>query len=121
MTVPHGMADDHWIEFIWAKNQDGDFIAGAQLTPADKPELSFALPEGTTAVTGLEFCNQHGASLPSSPLPRGPHFRGFLFVRPLARDSGVTPFHERCSEGNCRGACCHVPLARVRSGSTCPC
>mmetsp|Transcript_1908 Transcript_1908/g.2768 ORF Transcript_1908/g.2768 Transcript_1908/m.2768 type:complete len:115 (-) Transcript_1908:355-699(-) len=60
VSVPHGMADDHWIEYVWAKNQDGAVIAVIKLTATDEPKLSFAVPEGTTSVTGFEACNQHG-------------------------------------------------------------
>mmetsp|Transcript_15608 Transcript_15608/g.36313 ORF Transcript_15608/g.36313 Transcript_15608/m.36313 type:complete len:591 (-) Transcript_15608:510-2282(-) len=58
VSVPHGMADDHWIEYVWAKNQDGAVIAVIKLTATDEPKLSFAVPEGTTSVTGFEACNQ---------------------------------------------------------------
>jgi len=61
VSVPHGMADDHWIEYVWAKNQDGVVIAVVKLTPTDSPSLTFDVPEGTTAITGLESCNLHGS------------------------------------------------------------
>ena len=55
-----GMAEDHWIEYIWAKNEAGDIVAAVKLAFTDKPELSFDLPAGATAITGFESCNKHG-------------------------------------------------------------
>ena len=58
IVVPHGMAEDHFIEFVWAKNQDGAVVAAVKLTCTDKPELSFDLPEGTSSIVGFESCNK---------------------------------------------------------------
>ena len=55
--VPHGMADDHWIEYIWAKNQDGAVIAIIKLAATDSPTLEFDVPDGTTSITAFEMCN----------------------------------------------------------------
>jgi len=54
------MADDHFIEYIWAKDASGAVIAAVKLTAADSPTLSFALPAGCAEVTGFEWCNKHG-------------------------------------------------------------
>jgi desulfoferrodoxin-like iron-binding protein len=62
ITVPHGMSEEHFIEYIWAKNQDGDLIHAVKLTPADTPQTSFSAPDGTTSVTALESCNLHGTA-----------------------------------------------------------
>uniref|UniRef100_A0A7S2S515 Desulfoferrodoxin ferrous iron-binding domain-containing protein n=1 Tax=Rhizochromulina marina TaxID=1034831 RepID=A0A7S2S515_9STRA len=60
VTVPHGMAGDHWIQFIWAKNQEGEVIAAVKLTPEDQPTLAFDVPAGTASITAFESCNLHG-------------------------------------------------------------
>jgi desulfoferrodoxin (superoxide reductase-like protein) len=61
VTVPHGMAADHWIEYVWAKDSaSGQVVAGAQLGPEDAPRLTFAVPQGGGAITGFQACNLHG-------------------------------------------------------------
>lgn len=54
------MAEDHFIELIWAKNEAGAVVASVKLGPNDKPELTFPVPEGTTTLTAFEYCNKHG-------------------------------------------------------------
>jgi superoxide reductase len=54
------MDPDHWIEFLWAKDQTGALVAGVNLASTDKPELTFDIPSGATAITAFEFCNKHG-------------------------------------------------------------
>jgi len=57
-----GMADDHFIEYVWAKDSaSGATVAAVKLTATDSPSLSFALPAGCAAITGFEWCNKHGA------------------------------------------------------------
>ena len=69
VSVPHGMAEDHFITYMWAKDAvSGQMLAGAQLGPEDAPELVFDLPpsqEGvagvaSASVVGYAACNQHG-------------------------------------------------------------
>ena len=68
VTVAHGMAPEHFIEFIWAKDQAGAVVAAVQLTAADAPALTFDLPAGCTSVTAFESCNLHGVWT-SEPVP----------------------------------------------------
>jgi len=61
VTVPHGMAAEHFIQYIWAKDSSsGDVIAGEELKPDDEPKLTFEVPSGTKSITAFESCNQHG-------------------------------------------------------------
>ena len=60
VSMPHGMAADHFIEYIWAKNAAGEVLAGVKLTADDKPELTFAVPAGTETITAFEACSLHG-------------------------------------------------------------
>ena len=60
VTVPHSMDAEHFIELIWAKDQDGRVVAAKQLAPGDAPSLTFTAPAGTTSVTAFESCNLHG-------------------------------------------------------------
>ena len=46
IVVPHSMEDDHWIQYIWAKDAAGAIVAGKKLAPSDKPELTFTTPTG---------------------------------------------------------------------------
>ena len=57
VTVPHGMEADHFIELIWVLDQDFKPVAAARLAPGMSPQLNFAPPKGTTAVTAFESCN----------------------------------------------------------------
>ena len=68
VTVPHGMAADHWIEYIWAKDASGAVLASVKLSPEDTPSLTFAVPAGAGAITGFEACNMHGvwSSVPTA-------------------------------------------------------
>jgi desulfoferrodoxin-like iron-binding protein len=68
VSVPHGMAADHFIEYIWAKNAAGEVFASVKLTAEDKPELTFAVPEGVGSFTAFEACNMHGVWT-SDPTP----------------------------------------------------
>mmetsp|Transcript_3041 Transcript_3041/g.7845 ORF Transcript_3041/g.7845 Transcript_3041/m.7845 type:complete len:112 (+) Transcript_3041:50-385(+) len=58
VKVPHGMADDHWIEYIWVK-AGGDIVAIIKLTPTDTPELVFDKPAGVSEIVAYEKCNLH--------------------------------------------------------------
>jgi desulfoferrodoxin (superoxide reductase-like protein) len=52
------MAEDHYIEYVWAKNQDGVVEAAVHLKLSATAELDFDVPEGTTSITGFESCNK---------------------------------------------------------------
>ena len=52
------MDTDHFIQYVWAKDQGSTVVAIIKLTPTDKPELSFDVPAGTTTITGFEACNK---------------------------------------------------------------
>lgn len=60
VTVEEEMKDEHWIQFIWAKDSHDKVIAAVKLAPTDKPCLAFDVPPGTTAITCYEQCNIHG-------------------------------------------------------------
>jgi len=66
VKVPHGMADDHWIEFVWVK-AGGDIIAIIKLTPTDTPVLVFDKPADVSEIVAYESCNLHGVWA-SSPI-----------------------------------------------------
>ena len=58
VSVPHGMAADHWIEWIWARDdQTGTILGVRRLTHQDKPELMFEVPKGVKSITAFESCN----------------------------------------------------------------
>jgi desulfoferrodoxin (superoxide reductase-like protein) len=60
----HPMAEDHFIEGIWAVDQNNDIIAFRQPEPAENggtvAMLVFDIPVGTTSITPFEYCNKHG-------------------------------------------------------------
>ena len=58
-TVNHSMAEDHWIQYLWAKDQDGKVVAVKKLDPAEQPVLKFDVPKGATSLTAFEFCNKY--------------------------------------------------------------
>ncbi len=55
-TVPHPMAEDHYIE--WAQLIVGDLSYRIFLNPGGVPEALFTAPPET--VFAREYCNQHG-------------------------------------------------------------
>jgi len=52
----------HWIDTVWAEDQNGRVIGMRRLSPLEPAPamLSFPIPYGTTAITGYEHCNKHG-------------------------------------------------------------
>jgi len=63
--VPHGVDLGHYIDFIWAKNQNGAIIATKRIgkvprNMAKAPVFTFAIPDGTTSITAFSSCNIHG-------------------------------------------------------------
>jgi desulfoferrodoxin (superoxide reductase-like protein) len=58
VVVNHGMDAEHFIEYIWVRDDDtGKIIAIIKLTPESKPELLFNIPEGVSKFTAFEKCN----------------------------------------------------------------
>ena len=49
ISVPHGMAAEHWIQYIWATVGD-EIVAVKKLEHTDKPELVFDKPEAKELV-----------------------------------------------------------------------
>lgn len=59
IVVPHPISDDHYIELIWAKDQNNKIIAAVELTTLTSlVELEFDVPNGTTMITAYESCNK---------------------------------------------------------------
>ena len=56
--VEHPMVEKHYIQWIALETSEGVQIK--YLKPEQKPEASFVLAEGETAVAAYEFCNLHG-------------------------------------------------------------
>ena len=56
--VEHPMTDEHYIAHIWVETTNG--TQRKDLTPADKPEATFALVDGAKAIAAYEYCNLHG-------------------------------------------------------------
>jgi desulfoferrodoxin (superoxide reductase-like protein) len=58
VTSPHGTGPEHFIEYVWARNDaTGAIIAVKKLAPADKPEVTFKVPEGVKSFTAFASCN----------------------------------------------------------------
>lgn len=55
-SVPHPMADDHWIQ--WIELVADDAVYYQYLNPGDAPEAVFTID--AAAVTAREYCNKHG-------------------------------------------------------------
>ena len=55
-SVPHPMADEHFIEIICLI--DGEYVCMKFLKPGGAPEAEFKTSGGQ--VTALEYCNLHG-------------------------------------------------------------
>lgn len=60
VKVEHGMAAEHWIQFIWCRSKAGKLLGAVKLKHTDKPELELKLPAGVDAVICYESCNLHG-------------------------------------------------------------
>ena len=59
-SVPHPMADDHYIE--WIELTCGDVVSKAYMKPGEKPEAFFCCccTCDCQAPTAREHCNKHG-------------------------------------------------------------
>ena len=73
VKVEHGMADEHFIGAVWARDGMGRILAARKFTGADgeRPELAFTVTgdastlamlngSGGLRVTAYAFCNKHG-------------------------------------------------------------
>jgi len=54
------MSADHYIKYIWAKEDNARVIAAIRLSHMDSPKLQFTLPEGCDRITAYEWCTIHG-------------------------------------------------------------
>jgi len=66
VVVNHGMTagddekDDHWIEYVYAKDAEGNIVGIQKFVPTDeKPTITFKY-EGAGAITPYSYCNLHG-------------------------------------------------------------
>lgn len=58
VTVPHIMKKDHWIEYVWVRdNATGKILAVTKLSPDDSPSLTFEPPPSISSFTAFESCN----------------------------------------------------------------
>ncbi len=56
--LEHPMLQEHYIMWIYLETEQGGQLR--VLSPQDKPEAEFVLPEGDKAVAAYEYCNLHG-------------------------------------------------------------
>jgi len=58
----HPMGDGHWIELIWAVDQNDEIVSMVDLNSAhpSPAKHQFSIPEGVTSLTPYEYCNKHG-------------------------------------------------------------
>lgn len=57
-SVPHPMAEEHFIEWIAIATKEG--AQGKALNPGDEPKAEFLLADGDEFVSAYEHCNLHG-------------------------------------------------------------
>ncbi len=57
-SVPHPMAEDHYIEWIEVVCPDGGGVCRTYLKPGDAPEADFSCCTGKVVLR--EYCNKHG-------------------------------------------------------------
>jgi len=56
-SVPHPMADEHYIQFIYVETENGG--QRKDLKPADKPNAEFSFVKDKP-IAVYEYCNLHG-------------------------------------------------------------
>lgn len=56
-SVPHPMAEEHYIEWIVLSTQEG--MQRKALNPGDEPKAEFALTDGDEVIGALAYCNLH--------------------------------------------------------------
>ena len=57
-SVPHPMAEEHFIQWVYLETTSGG--QRKCLNPGDAPEVTFALCPGDQAVAAYAYCNLHG-------------------------------------------------------------
>jgi len=57
-SVPHPMAEEHYIMWIYIKTAKG--VQRKDLMPGDKPRAEFMLTEDDKLESAYEYCNLHG-------------------------------------------------------------
>lgn len=57
-SVAHPMTDAHLIQWIYLQTKRGG--QHRYLTPSDKPEAVFLVPDGDEPLAVYEYCNLHG-------------------------------------------------------------
>lgn len=57
-TVPHPMAEEHWIQWVTLETDQGIYIQN--LSPGDPPEVTFFLNPGESPHVVSAYCNLHG-------------------------------------------------------------
>ena len=57
----HRMESDHWIDYLYAKDEKGALIGAVKLAYTDAPTATFRIPPGTKNVTGFNSCKLHGS------------------------------------------------------------
>ncbi|PWJ52439.1 desulfoferrodoxin family protein [Faecalicatena contorta] len=56
-SVPHPMAEEHYIEWIVLSTKEG--MQRKELNPGDEPKAEFALTDGDEVIGALAYCNLH--------------------------------------------------------------
>lgn len=56
-SVPHPMAEEHYIEWIVLSTKEG--MQCKELNPGDEPKAEFALTDGDEVIGALAYCNLH--------------------------------------------------------------
>ena len=82
ISVSHGMFEDHFIEYIYAKDaSSGSIVAAIKLALQDaktlKPSITFVLPKDIRSIVPFAFCNKHG-------LWKGNEFQLVWFIRNIS-------------------------------------
>ncbi len=57
-SVPHPMAEEHYIQWIYLETEKG--LQVKALKPGTAPEAEFVLSADDKAVAAYEYCNLHG-------------------------------------------------------------
>ena len=66
MLVEHNLyldedKDDHYIEFVYVRNETGKIVGIQKFVPTDLvPTLTFTAAESSGALTPFAYCNLHG-------------------------------------------------------------
>eukprot|EP00944_MAST-04C_sp_MAST-4C-sp1_P006407 g6407.t1 len=61
MVAADGEKDDHWIEYVYARDSAGTIVAIQKFVPTDEnPTITFTPAEGAGTITPFSYCNKHG-------------------------------------------------------------